>query len=165
MSLALSSFSADATTILLVILLVSAFVVAFKIMKMVMESIFVAAISGTFYVAMAMFVLEANPSLNSFLLYAFLGSGLYMAFSFLSSAYSLVGSLLEIPYRIALYALKPFKWIYSHFREKRKLENLRQKLEKEGEKLRGSKDKKDSSNNGADTKEVVLDKVNPKEDD
>ncbi len=163
----ISTFPADATTIALIVLLISAFVIAFKIMKMVLEAVTVAAVSGIFYLVMAFSVLEGGPSLNSFLLYAFLGSGLYMVFSFMSSAYSLASALLEIPYRLLMYGLKPFGWIYRKAMEKKKLDNLRKKLENEREKFERRKKNKGGGKgeDGNDTKEVVLDKVNPEKKD
>lgn len=142
-------------TAALVVLLVIVFVIAFKVMTMVLETIIVSVLSGGFYVALGS-VLGYSVTLNHMLFYAFLGASLYMGYSFLASAYSIAATLIEIPYRAIKIVLIPFKKAYSHYKEKKKLEKYRRdKNQKE----------KNDSNNGKDTKEVVLDKVTNKDED
>lgn len=145
----ISQLPQDIATAGLIVLLVLVFVVAFKVMKMVFETITVSVLSGAFYVALTQ-LFSFSFSFNQLLTYAFLGAVLYMAYSFLASAYSLARTVLKIPYHLIMLALYPFKLAYSKIREEIKLK-----------KMQRERNRKQSSNSGSSgsTKEVVLDKV------
>ncbi|MFB6145300.1 MAG: hypothetical protein ABEJ99_02220 [Candidatus Nanohaloarchaea archaeon] len=151
-------------TALLVVLLILAFVVAFKIMKMVFQTILVAILSGGFYVALA--ILFSYPmSLNNILTFAFAGSTLYMVFSFLASAYGIAHRLISIPYTILKIILKPVKGLWNDFREKRKLQSIKDEMKKDFAPEKPSRRDPDDDEDDKDTREVVLDKVRQKDDD
>ncbi len=143
-------------TAALVVLLVITFVVAFKIMTMVLETVIVSVLSGVFYIALGS-VLGYSTNLNMMLFYAFLGASLYMGYSVLSSAYGVAAMLIEIPYKAVKLFILPFRKAYSHYKEKKKLEDYRRD--------KNNKDKSSSSDEDKNTKEVVLDKVTKDGDD
>ncbi|MBC5792592.1 MAG: hypothetical protein H8Z69_00990 [Nanohaloarchaea archaeon] len=151
----INQLPAQFQTAALVVLLVITFVVAFKIMTMVLETIIVSVLSGVFYIALGS-VLGYSTSLNLMLFYAFLGATLYMGYSVLSSAYGIASTIIEIPYKALRLLFVPFRKLYSHHKEKKKLEKYRRDTNEKAE------NDKDSDKN---TKEVVLDKVTKKEDD
>ncbi|MFB6147288.1 MAG: hypothetical protein ABEJ66_00235, partial [Candidatus Nanohaloarchaea archaeon] len=72
---------ADATTIGLFVLLLVSFVVAFKVMQMVFETILVSVLSAAFYGGMVV-LFNYTFTLERLLLFAFLGATLYMTYSF-----------------------------------------------------------------------------------
>ncbi|MFB6190366.1 MAG: hypothetical protein ABEJ91_02230 [Candidatus Nanohaloarchaea archaeon] len=155
----------DLRTAALFILLLVAFVVAFKVMQMVFETILVSVLSGGFYLGMVYFF-GYSFAFERLLLFAFLGATLYMAYSFLISAYSVASTVLEVPYHIIKpLVVLPVKWgkkAYVHVRRKWRLYRMQQGdstdtgSQSPASKGDGGDDDGDSS---GDVKEVVLDKV------
>lgn len=146
----ISQLPQDVATAVLIVLLIVVFVIAFKIMKMVFETITVSVLSAVFYIALTQ-LFSFSFSFNQMLTYAFMGAVFYMAYSFLASAYSLAQTVLKIPYHIIMIGLYPFKKLYSKAREEIKIWNYRRKNNKSVE--------TDNSTDSGSTKEVVLDKV------
>lgn len=144
----ISQLPPDIATAVLIVLLVAVFVIAFKLMKMVFETITVSVLSAAFYGALSL-VLNYSFSLNQMLSYAFLGATLYLSYSFVASAYGLARSLLEIPYHILLLLLKPVKALYRYTRKKYRLWKIRQ----------GEDDFSDDSSSSSSTKQVIIDKM------
>jgi len=146
-----SLINSEAGTLLLLFLLIAAFVVAFKVMQMVFETILVSVISGGFYLALVYFM-SFPFSFERVLLFAFLGATLYMAYSFLASMYSIASSLIGIPYHIVKYIfmipVTAVKKLYGHMKEKKRLKEIRS-------------ESRDYSNDedSEGVKETVLDKV------
>lgn len=153
----ISQLPQDVATAVLIVLLIVVFVVAFKIMKMVFETITVSVLSAVFYVALTQ-LFSFSFSFNQMLTYAFMGAVFYMAYSFLASAYSLAQTVLKIPYHIIMVGLYPFKKLYSKAKEEIKIRNYRRKNNNKS--VETSK-----SNDSGSTKEVVLDKVKKDKDE
>lgn len=151
----LSQLPPDVATAVLVVLLIAAFVVAFKIMKMVFQTILVSVLSGVFYLALVFFF-NYQFSLNNLLMFSFLGSSLYMAYSFLASAYSVASRLLEIPHKLIIYGLKPFKLVYRKVRDHYRMKRVKRSMD-------NSPGKKEEESQ--ETREVVLDKVRSQDED
>lgn len=152
----ISQLPGQVSTVVLLALLILAFIVAFKVMKMVFQTILVSVLSGIFYIALSLMFFNTTPSINDVLMFAFLGSMLYMGYSFLVSAYGLASSLLSIPYYILRFMMKPFTWMYSEIKEEWKLKRLRKKVESQST-------TQDFSPKDKNTKDVVLDKVRNKD--
>lgn len=148
----ISQLPADIATALLIGLLILAFVVAFKIMRMVFETITVSVLSAGFYTALS-FLMGFSFSFNQMLTYAFLGATLYMTYSFLASAYGIAKLLLEIPYKVVLLLLKPVKQGYEYSKKKYRLWKIRK--DKQSSSGPGDGDEDDTSS----TKEVIIDKM------
>lgn len=148
----ISQLPQDIATAVLILLLVVVFVVAFKVMKMVFETIAVSALSAGFYTALS-FVLSYSFSFNQMLSYAFLGATLYMVYSFLASAYSLARTALSIPYHILVLIGRPVKKGFSYIRKQYRLWKVRKDKESSANET-GEDDDSSSS-----TKEVIIDKV------
>ena len=157
----LTQLPSEVSMVLLLVLLIAAFVVAFKVMKMVFQTVLVSGLSALFYLALAVLFFDTAPTINNTLTFAFLGSTLYMVYTFLISAYSFTSRIISIPYHILRYMAKPFFWLYNQIKEEYKLKQVREKIE------RGEQPKDFSPNSKKDTKDVVLDKVRNrnKEDD
>jgi hypothetical protein len=156
----------DLRTAALFILLLVAFVVAFKVMQMVFETILVSVLSGGFYLGMVYFF-GYSFAFERLLLFAFLGATLYMAYSFMASAYGIASTVLEVPYHIIkVLVIVPVRWgkkTYVHLRRKYRLYRMQQgdSTETGGQNPSpGSGDGDDGDDDGGgDVKEVVLDKV------
>lgn len=152
----ISQLPSEVSTVILLILLIAAFVIAFKVMKMVFQTILVSVLSGLFYVALTVFFFNSMPTINNTLMFAFLGSTFYMVYSFLISAYSVTARFISIPYHALKYMTKPFIWLYGQIKEEYKLKQVREKIE------RGDGAQDFSPNRDKNTKDVVLDKVRKK---
>lgn len=148
----ISQLPQDIATAVLILLLVVVFVVAFKVMKMVFETIAVSALSAGFYTALSL-VLSYSFSFNQMLSYAFLGATLYMVYSFLASAYSLARTALSIPYHILVLIGRPVKKGFSYIRKEYRLWKIRKDKES------GSSKEGDEDDDSSSTKEVIIDKV------
>ncbi|MFB6143867.1 MAG: hypothetical protein ABEJ98_01015 [Candidatus Nanohaloarchaea archaeon] len=147
----ISQLPQPVSTLVLVGLLVAAFVIAFKVMEMVMQTVIVSILSGGFYVSLV-YLFNYSFSLDTLIFYSFAGAALYMGYSFLVSAYGIAARLVEIPYRLLVFILRPFiNGVESLLQELRQIEIDH-----------GSEDE-DSEDPGS-TKEVVLNKVNEEED-
>lgn len=155
----ISQLPNQVSTVLLLVLLIAAFVVAFKVMKMVFQTILVSALSAGFYVALSFLFFDKMPTINNSLMFAFLGSTFYMAYSFLISAYSIAANVISIPYHLLKFMAKPFFWLYGEVKEEYKLKKVREKLE------RGNGQKDFAPREDKSTKDVVLDKVRNKDKD
>lgn len=155
----ISQLPSEVSTVLLLILLIAAFVVAFKVMKMVFQTILVSVLSALFYVALMILFFNSTPTINDTLMFAFLGSTFYMVYSFLVSAYSITAKLIAIPYHVLKFMAKPFIWLYGEVKEEYKLKKVREKIE------RGDSPQDFSPNKQKSTKDVVLDKVRKKNED
>lgn len=151
----LSQLPGQYSTVILVLLLIAAFIVAYKVMKIVFQTVTVTVLSGAFYVALA-YLLNLSFSLNHLLFYAVLGASLYMGFTLLASAYRVAGSLISIPYKILKIASVPLIWLYRSVRNKADVSSMKNIKKKTGRKSGSSQE---------ETKEVVLDKVMNREKD
>jgi len=155
----ISQLPSQVSTIALLILLIAAFVIAFKVMKMVFQTILVSVLSAVFYVALTVLFFNGTPTINNTLMFAFLGSTFYMVYSFLISAYGIASKFIAIPYHFLMFLAKPFIWLYGKIKEDYKLKQVREKIER-GEGVQDFSPKKDKS-----TKDVVLDKVRKKNEE
>jgi hypothetical protein len=87
-------------TVSLLLALVLLFVVAFKILEMVMQTVMVSALSGAFYFALAYYLESVAFSFNSLLFFAFIGGSLYTGYHMIAQGYAILSLLLTVPYRI-----------------------------------------------------------------
>lgn len=160
----LDFLSADLSTAVLFVLLLISFVVAFKVMQMVFETILVSVLSGAFYIGMVYF-LDYGFTFQRVLLFAFLGASLYMTYSFIASAYSIASTVLEIPYHVLRsLAVIPLRWskkAYTYLRRKYRLYRMQRDNSDDTGVSSSSNSHGDDRDDGddGDVKEVVLDKV------
>lgn len=143
-------------TIALVLLLIAAFLVAFMVLKMLIETATVGLISGSFYVALV-FITEQSFSIQTALTYSLMGVVLYMAYSILASmlkitseTFSGLSKLIESINGIATAMIGPIADILQDKKDdaKRKMSDLQDKKDE--------KDEEEESN----VKEVVLEEEN-----
>lgn len=92
--------ASETNTVLLLAALVILFVVAFKLLEMVMQTVLVTALSGIFYFAFTYFVSSVSFSLNTMLFFAFTGGTLYTVYSLLTKSYKATKLLLYIPIKL-----------------------------------------------------------------
>lgn len=150
------------STIVLVLMLAAVFVIAFKVMELVFETLTVSALSGGFYVAYTVLIGGGMEQivLNDLLLFAVLGAAFYMAYSFLSSAYTLARKVIHVPYIM-------LTWIYRGSRRTASFISEKISGEEEHETVQGnvSMDEEESDDSNNKVKEVVLSQDEKKEDD
>lgn len=154
----------DISSIILVAALIAAFVIAFKVMEMIFDTMLIAGISAAFYIGLR--VIQGGAiSINDVLLFTFLGASVYMTYSFLASLYKIGAKVLPIPIHIIEAVLTPFKMIWTKMEEiknnqkdysPKKTRNQKKKEEKKNE----EEDRKNQS-----TKEVILGSQKNKEDE
>jgi len=87
-------------TVILLLALVVLFVVAFKVLEMVMQTFLVSALSGGFYLALSYYLDPVKFSLDSLLFFTLIGGSLYTGYSLLSTSASLLKMLFKIPFKI-----------------------------------------------------------------
>ncbi len=156
----ISQMPEQAATFILLGLLVLAFVVAFKVLKMVMETVLITVISAGFYTAMVFAGLIQGFEFNQMLFFSFLGSGLYLFYSVLASTYTVLSKMIAVPYKLVLVATIPFKHGYRTLRAHWSPPDLREKVEN----WKPDSYEEEIEDQEYDTKEVVLDKLNKEEE-
>ncbi len=124
--------------------LIIAFVVAFKIMEMIFETVTIAILSGIFYTALTVFLGGAEFGFNDLLLFSLLGASLYMFYSFLATTIKTAETLLKVPLKLFLSVYRPVKRI-----AKKGLRKIKH----------GIRSRRETEVSERTTKEVVLDKT------
>ena len=87
-------------TVILLIALVLLFVVAFKVLEMVMQTVIVSALSGGFYLALSYYFDPVTFSVDSLLFFTFIGGSLYTGYSLLTTSASLLRKLIKLPVKL-----------------------------------------------------------------
>lgn len=143
----------ELTTILLLLLIAIVFVIAYKTLAIVTQTLIISALSAGFY--LTLWYLEFMPfSIQNTLLFAFLGAALYLGFTLLQTAYSILKTTIKIPVGI----------VETFYKITRKITNtLKGLLSSKKTKTKTKKKEKDEQDDN--TKEVVIDKVNREEKD
>lgn len=144
-------------------------------MEMVFETALVSALSGLFYAAMAI-AFNYPLTMNRMLIFAFLGSTLYMIFSLMTTTAKMFSKALSIPKNIlksifsVLNNFRTPKHVKNHKNLKKKVTEYTDKVEQLSNKLENQEvtSKKNQSNsdgnNQTEVKEVVLNKVKEDKD-
>lgn len=143
---ALLGLPEEVVTGLLLIGIILAIVLAFKIMEMVFETVTIAALSGVFYTAMTVLFEGATFAFNDLLLFSFLGASLYMLYGFLMTAFNLAEKIIVLPVKILLLVYRPSRRIIL-----KSYRSIKRKLKRRNEAKVEEKSSKNKS-----TKEVVL---------
>lgn len=138
---------------------------------MVFETALVSALSAGFYAAMAV-ALNYPLSTNRLLLFAFLGSSLYMIFGLMTSLAKVLSKLMVVPKTLIKYSsmliskLRTPEHVKNHRNLSKKVrtytdkvEELSKKLEQDHTASRKQKDVNEDNDNDNEVKEVVLNKV------
>ncbi|MFB6193321.1 MAG: hypothetical protein ABEK00_03645 [Candidatus Nanohaloarchaea archaeon] len=134
------------STVLLLILLMAAFIAAFKLLEMVFETIMISVLSAATYVAFTRLMWGRIPGLNDILLFAFAGASLYIGYTLLSSAYGIAAKTISIPYNIIKTTSEGLEEILSgviSFLKDRKQEKKQRQDEKEVKEVVLGKDEED----------------------
>lgn len=87
-------------TVLLLIALVVLFVIAFKVLEMVMQTVIVSALSGGFYLALSYYLDAVAFSIDSLLFFTVIGGSLYTAYNLLTTSASLLTTLVRLPVKL-----------------------------------------------------------------
>lgn len=96
---------------LILVLLVGALVVAFKVMEMIFQTVTIAVLSGAFYLGLTYFVAGVNFAFNDLLLFSFLGASLYMLYSVLATLISTTETVVKVPIAIIGGIYRPIRKI------------------------------------------------------
>jgi len=111
------SLPTEPTTIGLVLLLILAFTLGFKLIQALFNTVLVTALSALFYVALS-FLLDYSLTVDRVLTFAILGSTLYIGINTASALYSTASTLLSVPRKIIGITLYPFKKLYSYLKQR-----------------------------------------------
>lgn len=114
----LQQFS-ELNTALLLLALVLLFVIAFKVLEMVMQTVLVSALSGGFYLALTYFIDSVTLTVDSLLFFTFIGGTLYTGYHLLTASYSIVSKLVKIPIKIIKSAVKTVKSLIRKLRSRK----------------------------------------------
>ena len=96
-------------TVFLLAALVILFVIAFKVLEMVMQTFIVSALSGGFYLALSYYFDPVQFSIDSLLFFTLIGGSLYTGYSLLSTSASLLRLVIKLPVRIVKKIIKFLK--------------------------------------------------------
>ncbi|NMI88948.1 hypothetical protein GLU26_00385 [Nanohaloarchaea archaeon] len=91
---------AQLSTVLLIIVLLLLFLVAFKVLEMVMQTVIVSALSGVFYFALAYFLDPVKFSIDSLLFFTFIGGSLYTLYNLLTTSAALARDVIKLPLKL-----------------------------------------------------------------
>lgn len=87
-------------TVVLLIGLVVLFVIAFKILEMVMQTLIVSVLSGAFYLALSYYLGSVQFSIDSLLFFTFIGGSLYTGYNLVTTSASLLNKIVRLPVKI-----------------------------------------------------------------
>lgn len=96
-------------TVFLLLALVILFVVAFKVLEMVMQTLLVSALSGGFYLAITYYMQSVSFSLDSLLFFTLIGGSLYTLYSLLTTSASVLKIVVKYPVKIVKGLVKMIK--------------------------------------------------------
>lgn len=156
----------EVTALALLVALVAVFFIAYKLMEMVFQTITISIMSGAFYAAFSYLFLGGIPSIMDILMFALLGSVLYIVFTLLESAYTVSKHLIKIPVIIIEAVLYPIKKFYKAL--KAEMENQREKKQTTENTTTHKDDgntEEESEEDDKGTKEVVIDKVRQEDEE
>lgn len=91
---------AQLSTVLLLIVLLLLFLVAFKILEMVFQTVIVSVVSGGFYLALSYFLDPVQFSVDSLLFFTVIGGSLYTFYNLVTTSVGVAGSVAKIPVKI-----------------------------------------------------------------
>jgi hypothetical protein len=146
------------STLVMIAAAVIVFYIAFKVMKMILDTFIVGALSGGLYITLT-YITESGFSIDNLLLFIVLGAGLYMLYSLLVKGFKTAEGILSVPYSI----LKKFFSVL-----KGGLSSLWSELKQEYESKQSSSNESSSTNSSSSSdnddsgddkskKEVILD--------
>jgi uncharacterized membrane protein len=110
----------ETNTVLLLLALVAVFVVAFKVLEMVFQTVLVAALSGGFYLALAYFLTSVAFSLESLIFFTFIGGTLYTVYHLFLRTFRVASISAKLPLKL----FRGVKKSIQEFLRKRKEENI-----------------------------------------
>lgn len=87
-------------TVVLLMGLVILFVVAFKVLEMVMQTLIVSVLSGAFYLALSYYLGSVQFSIDSLLFFTFIGGSLYTGYNLITTSASLLNKIIRLPIKI-----------------------------------------------------------------
>jgi len=144
------------TSILLIVTLIAAIVIAYKVMEMIFDTILISGISAAFYIGLRT-LQGGNIALNDLLLFTVLGSAIYMIYSLLASIYKLGTTIIPIPIHIIQAGLKPVRYAGNKIKELADKKEGYAPKQNNAQKKKKQKQKEDQEDKkGKTTKEVIL---------
>jgi len=113
----------ELNTAVLLVALVLLFVVAFKVLEMVMQTVLVSALSGGFYFVLSYYLSSVSFSIDALLFFTFIGGTLYTGYHLIIMSFSIMSTLVSVPFKVVNHILDLLKKVF------RKLKNLGDKEE------------------------------------
>lgn len=151
-----------AGTLLLLTLLITVFVIAYKTLTLFIQTAIISLLSALFYLTL-WYIDYMAFSLRNLLLFTFLGAAIYLGLKILQTTYTIAKTTIKIPveiietfYKTLKFAKNTIQKIIPDRKQKNKREN--QKTEK------SKKSKKKEDPDDESHKEVVLDKLKDQEE-
>ncbi len=90
----------ELNTVLLLIALLVIFVIAFKVLEMVMQTLIVSGLSGGFYLAISYYFSSVQFSVESLLFFTLIGGSLYTGYNLITTSASLMTKAIKIPVKM-----------------------------------------------------------------
>lgn len=137
----------EGSNLLLFIVLILLFIVGYKILQAVISLGMVAVLSGVFFVSLSILGLGPEVTVDRFILFMVLGTGLFIVYSSLATAMKTTGSVVGLLTKIGNLLIRPLKAAVAKERKKRR----KKKLQSKHHHIGGKDDDSDSKE-----KEIVL---------
>jgi hypothetical protein len=145
------------STLVMIAAAVIVFYIAFKVMKMILDTFIVGALSGGLYVTLT-YITKSGFSIDNLLLFTVLGAGLYMVYSFLVKGFKTAEGILSVPYSILKKFFSVLKGGLSSLWSELKQEyESKQSSSNESSSTNSSSSSDDDSGDDKSKKEVILD--------
>ncbi len=142
--------------VLLFVILILLFVIGYKVLQTVMRLGLIAVMSGVFLVVLNMIGIGPDVTIQRFILFMVLGTGLFIFYSTLATAVS----ILDIGYSVLS---RTVKWAFSSGSTKRNRGRERGWLKRLTERAKKGGNSDPASNTGSKEKTIVLDEVDEDE--
>lgn len=107
----------EGNNVILFIILIVLFVVAYRLLQAVINTAIVAVLSGVFLVALDFVGIGPGVTVNRFILFMVLGTGLFILFSTMATVARTSSTLYGASKKLIQMVIAPFRWISGLFRK------------------------------------------------
>lgn len=107
----------EGNNVILFIILIVLFVVAYRLLQAVINTALVAVLSGVFLVALDFVGIGPGVTVNRFILFMVLGTALFIVFSTMATVARTSSTLYGAAKKLLGMALKPFTWLAAIIRK------------------------------------------------
>lgn len=90
----------EPTTIAILLAIALLFIIAYKVLQIVIHVFMITVFSAGFYTAVTYFIESISFELNQMLFFALVGGGVYLGIKLLKTSYSITSKIISVPKKI-----------------------------------------------------------------